>query len=59
MTTLLPDPIVRPADPAAGVDVDALERDLRTEVDGEIRFDAGSRATYATDASNFRQVPSG
>ena len=59
MTTLLPDPIVRPADPAAGVDVEALERDLRTEVDGEIRFDAGSRATYATDASNFRQVPIG
>ena len=26
---------------------------------GEVRFDAGSRALYATDASNYRQVPIG
>ncbi|HET7226516.1 MAG TPA: FAD-binding and (Fe-S)-binding domain-containing protein [Candidatus Eisenbacteria bacterium] len=26
---------------------------------GEVRFDAGSRALYATDGSNFRQVPLG
>jgi FAD/FMN-containing dehydrogenase len=26
-------------------------------VDGEVRFDAGSRAAYSTSASNFRQVP--
>ena len=31
----------------------------RLRVDGEVRFDAGSRATYSTDASNFRQVPIG
>ena len=36
-----------------------LERDLREHVDGEVRFDAGSRAAYSTDASNFRQVPIG
>jgi FAD/FMN-containing dehydrogenase/Fe-S oxidoreductase len=36
-----------------------LAADLRARVDGEVRFDAGSRATYATDASNFRQVPIG
>jgi FAD/FMN-containing dehydrogenase/Fe-S oxidoreductase len=36
-----------------------LEQDLHAEVDGEVRFDAGSRATYSTDASNFRQVPIG
>ncbi|GGB35244.1 dimethylmenaquinone methyltransferase [Flexivirga endophytica] len=36
---------------------DTLEQDLLAEVDGEVRFDAGSRAAYATDASNFRQVP--
>jgi FAD/FMN-containing dehydrogenase len=36
-----------------------LEQELRAEVDGEVRFDAGSRATYSTDASNFRQVPIG
>ncbi|HLS62110.1 MAG TPA: FAD-binding and (Fe-S)-binding domain-containing protein [Ruania sp.] len=34
-----------------------LERDLRERVDGEVRFDDGSRAAYSTDASNFRQVP--
>jgi FAD/FMN-containing dehydrogenase/Fe-S oxidoreductase len=37
----------------------ALERDLRARVDGEIRFDAGSRSAYSTDASNFRQLPIG
>ena len=37
----------------------ALEADLEYEVDAEIRFDPGSRALYATDASNYRQVPIG
>ena len=37
----------------------ALERELRERVDGEVRFDEGSRAAYSTDASNFRQVPIG
>jgi FAD/FMN-containing dehydrogenase/Fe-S oxidoreductase len=36
-----------------------LERRLRRDVAGEVRFDAGSRALYATDASNYRQVPIG
>jgi FAD/FMN-containing dehydrogenase/Fe-S oxidoreductase len=38
---------------------DGLEADLRAHVDGEVRFDAGGRAAYSTDASNFRQVPVG
>ncbi|SDY32611.1 FAD/FMN-containing dehydrogenase [Modestobacter sp. DSM 44400] len=60
MTTVdLPGPVVRPADPAGGVDVSALERDLAARVDGEVRFDAGSRGAYSTDASNYRQVPIG
>ena len=37
----------------------ALERDLKREVRGEVRFDRGSRALYATDGSNYRQVPIG
>ncbi|MFK0138842.1 FAD-binding and (Fe-S)-binding domain-containing protein [Streptomyces murinus] len=37
----------------------ALIAALRAEVDGEIRFDAGSRGAYATDGSNYRQVPLG
>ncbi|MFF2618934.1 FAD-binding and (Fe-S)-binding domain-containing protein [Kitasatospora sp. NPDC058046] len=41
------------------VDLAALESALRTEVDGEVRFDAGSRGAYATDGSNYRQVPLG
>jgi FAD/FMN-containing dehydrogenase/Fe-S oxidoreductase len=36
-----------------------LERALADRVDGEVRFDAGSRAAYSTDGSNFRQVPIG
>ena len=38
---------------------DALERALKQTVRGEVRFDAGSRALYATDSSNYRQVPIG
>ena len=36
-----------------------LARALGTKLEGEVRFDAGSRALYATDASNYRQVPIG
>ncbi len=36
-----------------------LERLLKQSVRGEVRFDDGSRALYATDASNYRQVPIG
>src|SRR5438270_13771718 len=32
---------------------------LAERVDGEVRFDAGSRAAYAHDGSNYRQVPIG
>ncbi len=32
---------------------------LADAIEGEVRFDAGSRAMYATDASNFRQPPIG
>src|SRR5271167_726358 len=36
-----------------------LERELRRVVRGEVRFDPGSRALYATDGSNYRQIPIG
>ena len=36
-----------------------LEAKLRQVVRGEVRFDPGSRALYATDASNYRQLPIG
>ena len=40
-------------------DMTRLAEDLKRSVEGEVRFDAGSRALYATDASNYRQVPIG
>src|ERR671928_1171408 len=39
------------------VDAAALAAELRRCVRGEVRFDDGSRALYATDGSNYRQVP--
>lgn len=36
-----------------------LHRALAERVKGEVRFDTGSRALYATDASIYRQVPIG
>ncbi|HEY3558836.1 MAG TPA: FAD-linked oxidase C-terminal domain-containing protein [Kribbella sp.] len=32
---------------------------LESAVDGEVRFDAGSLATYSCDSSNYRQIPLG
>ncbi|MBY5161378.1 FAD-binding and (Fe-S)-binding domain-containing protein [Salsipaludibacter albus] len=40
-------------------DQQALAFALRSAIEGEVRFDPGSRHLYATDASNFRQVPIG
>jgi len=36
-----------------------LEARLKEIVRGEVRFDLGSRALYAADASNYRQLPVG
>lgn len=44
---------------AEPVDAIALEAALRRHLRGEVRFDSGSRALYATDGSNYRQVPIG
>jgi hypothetical protein len=52
--------IARPASPVPTADrVTDLERALRALVRGEVRFTDGDRALYATDASNYRQVPIG
>ena len=40
-------------------DSEALAAQLRRTIRGEVRFDAGSRALYATDGSNYRQAPIG
>src|SRR5262249_33083569 len=51
----------RPADWKSPKVIDAvgLEAELRKNVEGEVRFDGGSKAMYAVDASNYRQVPIG
>ncbi len=36
-----------------------LEASLKELLDGEVRFDKATRALYATDGSNYRQVPIG
>ncbi len=41
------------------VDVVGLQRELQKQVEGEVRFDSGTRAMYAVDGGNYRQVPIG
>src|SRR5436305_930001 len=41
------------------IDASALADELRGAIQGEVRFDAGTRALYTTDGSNYRQVPIG
>src|SRR5512146_3497284 len=41
------------------VDAGGLEQELRRRLRGEVRFDAGSRAAYTVDGSNYRQAPIG
>jgi FAD/FMN-containing dehydrogenase/Fe-S oxidoreductase len=49
------------AEPQGVVNINAssLARKLKKRLEGEVRFDTGSRALYATDGSNYRQVPIG
>ncbi|HVS96781.1 MAG TPA: FAD-binding and (Fe-S)-binding domain-containing protein, partial [Puia sp.] len=42
-----------------GVDVVSLEAELKASISGEVRFDAGTKATYSTDSGNYRQIPIG
>ena len=44
---------------SAVVDAAGLAGVLRQEIRGEVRFDNGSRALYATDGSSYRQIPIG
>ena len=44
---------------SAAVDAPGLEGRLRRNIRGDVRFDAASRALYATDGSNYRQIPIG
>ncbi len=62
MKTVSAQPLPRSSQPGplpGAVDAAGLAAALAREVGGEVRFDAGSRALYAADASNYRQVPIG
>ncbi len=41
------------------VDSEALQRELESQIEGEVRFDAVSRALYSTDASVYQIQPLG
>jgi FAD/FMN-containing dehydrogenase/Fe-S oxidoreductase len=57
----MPDQFARPVPASDSVQIDAakLSAALRAAVSGEVRFDRSARALYATDGSNYRQVPIG
>jgi FAD/FMN-containing dehydrogenase/Fe-S oxidoreductase len=48
-----------PLPASSPADVSGLAEALRSAIRGEVRFDQGARALYATDGSNYRQVPIG
>ncbi len=48
-------PVIQESHPS----FERLATDLRNNTRAEVRFDPGSRALYATDGSNYRQVPIG
>ncbi len=48
-----------PVPKSSVTDASELAEALRARVRGEVRFDNGSRALYATDGSNYRQLPIG
>jgi FAD/FMN-containing dehydrogenase/Fe-S oxidoreductase len=56
----MPDRLVQLAQASKSRDkAQALSESLRRKIRGDVRFDAGTRALYATDGSNYRQVPIG
>jgi FAD/FMN-containing dehydrogenase/Fe-S oxidoreductase len=55
----MPDRVADHAPKSSQTDASGLAQALRLRVRGEVRFDAGARALYATDGSNYRQVPIG
>jgi FAD/FMN-containing dehydrogenase/Fe-S oxidoreductase len=52
-----PDSVAAPK--SSLLDAVGLAESLRVRIRGEVRFDQSARALYATDGSNYRQVPIG
>jgi FAD/FMN-containing dehydrogenase/Fe-S oxidoreductase len=64
MNTQILNPTVAPSSstperPHSATEAHDLPQQLRAALRGEVRFDQGSRALYATDASNYRMPPIG
>src|SRR5467141_2135099 len=58
--TLTPLPLSSHAKPVDSFSqASELEEELKRTLNGEVQFDRGSRALYATDGSNYRQIPIG
>jgi len=60
VSQILPLPLsshAKPVDSFSGAS--DLDQELKRTVRGEVRFDRGSRALYASDGSNYRQIPIG
>jgi FAD/FMN-containing dehydrogenase/Fe-S oxidoreductase len=57
--TPTPRPGPRRRSPALLAARDSLAADLRAQIRGEVQFGSGDRALYATDSSNYRQLPIG
>src|SRR6201993_2467589 len=57
MSEKVADSVVPP--PSSLADPAGLSEALRAQVRGDVKFDNSSRALYATDGSNYRQVPIG
>jgi len=57
----MPDKVAESASAPRSFQIDAagLAEALRRTIRGEVRFDQGARALYATDGSNYRQIPIG
>ena len=60
MKTLTPLPLSSHGKPVDSfLQAAELANELKRAVKGEVRFDHGSRALYAADGSNYRQIPIG
>ena len=59
MSTIIPLHVKNSAPKDQSQAIDDLAADLMNAIEGEVRFDDGARALYATDGSNYRQTPIG
>ena len=59
MSTIIPLHVKNSAPKDQARAIEDLASELMDSIEGEVRFDDGARALYATDGSNYRQTPIG